>query len=565
MTHEMECDVLVIGSGAAGLSAAIRAQSLGLSVVVCEKEPVIGGTTARSGGYLWIPANSHAAAAGLSDDPQTAIRYIAGEAGNHFDAARVERFVAAAPRMVDWFEANTHLRFALGRNFADYNSEADGALPEGRSIYAEPLDARRLGPDIQRLARPYPEMLIYGMAVGSGMELKHFMRATRSPGSALFVARRIAAYLADLLRHGRGMRLTGGQALAARLFLTARERGIPILTDAPAVELLRDATGRVNGARIGGADPRVIHARHGVVLAAGGFPRDIARRRDLYPHHPGPDEHQTMAPPANIGDGVRLAEACGAAMADVSDSGAWTPVSRVRRKDGTVVGYPHLIDRGKPGIIAVDVDGERFVNESASYHEVARALIGLTAKGKPARGFLIADKRAIRRYGLGVAKPLFWSRYAKQRSGYLTRANSIPELAAALQMPAGPLVRTIERFNADARSGADTAFGKGSSRYNRFQGDPDHTPNPCLAAIDKAPFYAVAILPGDLGTFAGLAATPETEVLDTDGQVIRGLYVAGNDMGSVFGGAYVGGGATLGPAMTFGMMAAEAIAAQAKR
>jgi succinate dehydrogenase/fumarate reductase flavoprotein subunit len=319
---------------------------------------------------------------------------------------------------------------------------------------------------------------------------------------------------------------------------------------------------RVAGAVIAAPEGHIeIRARHGVVLACGGFPHDVERKRALFPHAPTGAEHWSAAPPSNTGDGLRLGESVGGVVdATLSAAAGWAPVSRVPRRDGSVGNFPHLLERGKPGIIAVTRAGTRFVNEADSYYDFMAGLFAAIPRGEPVEGWLICDHRFIRGYGLGHAKPAPLPLRPSLRSGYLKRGRTVDELARACGIDARALQATIAAYNRDARDGRDPAFGRGGTPYNRVQGDPTQTPNPCVAPIEHAPFYAVKIVPGSLGTFAGLRTDASARVLDRGGRPIPGLYVCGNDMASVMGGRYPSGGITLGPAMTFGYIAAHAIA-----
>jgi succinate dehydrogenase/fumarate reductase flavoprotein subunit len=298
-------------------------------------------------------------------------------------------------------------------------------------------------------------------------------------------------------------------------------------------------------------------ARRGVILAAGGFPHDVARRKERFSHAPSGQEHLSPAPAENTGDGIRMAEAIGAAIPKLADAACWAPTSKVPYGEGRFGVFPHLIDRQKPGFIAVTVDGRRFVNESHSYHEFGRGLRCVAAGHAPAFCYLIGDHATVRRYGMGFAKPspVPLSQYV--RSGYLVRGNTLAELAARAGIDPRGLADTVTRFNAMAEAGKDIDFGRGNSAYNRYLGDANHKPNPCLAPIVRAPFYALRLEMGELGTFEGVATDENANVLDRDGRPIPNLYAAGNDMSHVMGGNYLGGGAAVGPAMTFGYIAAR--------
>ncbi|MFN3262065.1 MAG: FAD-dependent oxidoreductase [Pikeienuella sp.] len=559
-----EVDVLVIGSGAGGLSAAVAAAHRGLTVLVAEKEPVFGGTTARSGGWSWIPGSGPAVRAGVKDSREAARTYMAHEAGAHFDAPRAEAFLDAGPKAVAFFEEKTSLRFDLGPTFADYHPKAPGGVDGGRSIVARPFDGRELGPEIARLRPPLTEITFLGLMIGTGKELQHFFNVLRSPVSFLHVARLLARYARDLVFHGRSMRLMNGNALVARLAKSAFDKGVEIRTEAPARRLLTDEKGRVTGALLTARDgPVEVTARKGVVLAAGGFPQDVARRARLMPHAPTGHEHVSPAPPGNTGDGLRLGEAAGASVNEsLPHAAAWVPISRPRRKDGTLGTFPHFVDRSKPGVIAVTRSGRRFVNEAESYHDFCQAMVARAHEEgaeEPAAWF-IADHRAFRRYGLGFARPAPVPYGRLVREGYLLKGETLADLARQIGADAAALEATVARFNEAAERGEDPDFGKGSTAYNRSLGDPDWKPNPCVAPLVKPPFFAVRLFVGDLGTFAGLRTNEHAEVLDETGAPVPGLFAAGNDAASVMGGAYPGGGITLGPALTFGWIAARRMA-----
>ena len=560
-THQ--CDVLVVGTGAGGFSATVTAASLGLDVLMAEKEPYYGGTTARSGGWLWIPCSPTAKREGVEDSTQAARRYLQHETGNHFDAARVDAFLENGPKMVDFMERETEMRFVLGPAFADYHPLAPGGTDGGRSICAEPFDARALGAEKDRLRPPLAEITFMGMMIGTGKELMHFFNVTRSVKSAAVVAGLLARFARDRVLHGRAMRLTNGNALVGRLAKSAFDRRVPIWTDAPVTDLIIEA-GRVVGAVVqrGGVPVRV-HARRGVVLAAGGFPNDIARRRAMFRHAPTGAEHWSPAPPGNTGDGLRLGEQAGALVENrYPNAAAWVPVSLVPRGDGTSGPFPHFVDRSKPGVIAVVRSGRRFVNESDSYHDFIQAMVAATPEQEHCAWFM-CDHPTLRRYGLGFAKPFPLPLTPYLRSGYLLRGRTLAELAAAAGIDAAGLEQTVAAYNGPAARGEDPEFHRGSTAYNRSLGDPAVTPNPCVAPLAAGPFYAVKVVPGDLGTFAGLRGDADARVLDAAGRAIPGLYAAGNDLASIMGGNYPGGGITLGPAMTFGYIAAQHMAAEA--
>jgi succinate dehydrogenase/fumarate reductase flavoprotein subunit len=360
------------------------------------------------------------------------------------------------------------------------------------------------------------------------------------------------------------MRLVTGNALVARLAKSAFDRGVELRVSCPVTRLVVDE-GRVAGAVVATRDAEVeINASRGVVLACGGFPHDVSRRRELFAHAPTGSEHWSAAVPSATGDGLRLGEAVGGVVdTDLAGAAGWAPVSHVRRRDGSVGNFPHLIERAKPGLIAVTRAGRRFANEADSYYDFMTRLFAAIPRGQPVEAWLLCDHRFIRRYGLGHAKPAPLPLAPSLRSGYLKRGDRIGELARACGIDAPVLQATVDAWNRDAREGRDPAFGRGSTPYNRVQGDPSQVPNPCVAPIETPPYYAVRVVPGSLGTFAGLRSDAQARVLDRHRNPVAGLYACGNDMASVMGGRYPSGGITLGPAMTFGYIAAHHAAGRA--
>jgi len=561
-----ECDVLVAGSGCSGMSAAITARYRGLDVLIAEKEPRFGGTTARSGGWLWIPGTSLAKAYGIEETPEQARTYLRHEAGNNFDAARVDAFLSAGPEAVDFFTTKTALRFDMPLVFPDYHAEAPGGAQGGRSMVTRPFDGRELGELIKSLGMPLPELTVFGMMLGSGKEIIHFMRVTKSLTSALYVAKRLSRHLMDVLRYGRGMTLTNGNALAGRLAKSAQDLKIPMWLSSPLRELTVE-NGAVTGAIVSreGRDVRV-RARQGVVLACGGFPHDVARRKKMFPHAPTGNEHFSPGPTGNTGDGLRLAESAGGHVENrLPNAAAWVPVSLTTRKDGSKGVMPHFIDRAKPGVIAVMRDGKRFANEGNSYHDFVQAMVKASKPGEEIAAYLVCDHKTLRKYGLGCVPPFPMPLGHHLDTGYLMRGDTLEALAAKAGIDAKAFVETVRQFNATAPLGFDAAFGKGSKAYNRYQGDALHGPNPCVAPIENGPFYAIKMVIGDLGTYAGIVTDENARALDAEGRVIPGLYAAGNDMASIMGGNYPGAGITLGPALTFGYIAGRHLADSAAK
>lgn len=553
----LTCDLVVVGSGAGGLATAVTAAWLGLEVIVIEKERYLGGTTAWSGGWMWIPRNPLAVEAGIVEDIEGPKAYLKAELGEAYDEAMAMMLLTQGPEMVAFFRSETQLDFVDGNAIPDFHGATQGAGLGGRSVCAAPYDGRLLGKRFADLRPPLDLIAPFGMGIASGVELRHFLNARRSLRSFLHVSGRFIRHFRDLARFGRGMHLVNGNALVARLLKSADALGVRFLTQCPARELIT-AGGRVTGLRAGGERSFEIRARRGVVLAAGGFPHDPGRKADLFPHDPDGTKHFSAAVRSATGDGLRLGEAVGGYVRrDLSNAGAWAPVSLVPQRDGEVGHFPHLIERAKPGLIMVTRDGRRFANEADSYHDVMQALLSATPPGETPEAFLICDADFLARYGLGRVRPSPFPLGPWLANGYLKRGRTLADLAKAAGIGAAGLVETVAAYNGPAARGEDPAFGRGNTPYNRMQGEPDHRPNPCVAPLRRAPFYAVRVVAGSLGTFAGLATDAHARVLDDRDQPVAGLWAVGNDMSSMMGGRYPAGGITLGPAMTFGYVAAH--------
>jgi succinate dehydrogenase/fumarate reductase flavoprotein subunit len=558
-------DVLIAGSGAAGLTAAVTARRAGLDVLVVEKEAVFGGTTATSGGVLWVPGNHYSPAmqrtTGQSDDIANARAYLAEETGNYIEPDRVEAYLDVAPRMVRFLEEQSHVRF-YGMDYPDYHSESAHSSIV-RSIGTVDYEARELGPHLKNLKQQLPQTLFLGFAVGSGVEMLQFMKAGRSIKALGFVAKKLMKHFADVLRYGEGQQVVRGRALVARLARTLFDLDVPIWLSSPVDKLTRQ-DGRVTGAEIARPSGVVrITARKGVVLACGGYPNDPDRRAATFPAPAGNRDHRNPTNPGNTGDGIRLAESAGGVFnGNVSHPAPWMPVSVIPgSKDFTGV-WPHLVDRQKPGFLTVRPDGRRFGDESSAYHDFVPQMIQASEGDDSAWAWLIGDAAAVKKWGIGLVRPFPIPHGQHLRSGYLKREDTLEKLAQTCGIDPAALVRTVAAFNVNAEAGVDPDFGRGGRVYDVYQGDPEHRPNSCLGALTKGPFYAVRLEAGIIGTFAGLKTDQHARVLDETGGPIVGLYAVGNDQASVFAGAYPGAGATIGPAMTFAYIAGRHLAGQ---
>jgi 3-oxosteroid 1-dehydrogenase len=540
-----ELDVIVVGSGAAGMTAALVAAHHGLRTVVLEKTGSFGGSTARSGGGIWAPGNEVLRQAGVRDTPEQARAYLDYVTGNCVPAPRRQALLEHGPAMLAFVRATCPVDFAWVPGYADYYPEAPGGLAQGRSIEPVPLDGRVLGAELAHLNPPYlpaPKGVTITQA-----DYRWLSLGPRHPRAVLATAR-ILGRMAGTRLLGRRT-LSMGQALAAGLRAGLAAKDVPVWLDTPMTGLhLED--GRVAGVQvIRDGRPATIRSGRGVVLAAGGFERNEEMRR-RYQRQPIGTEWTTGSA-GNTGDAITAGEAAGAAL-DLMDDAWWGP--SIPLSGGP---YFCLAERSLPGCILVNGAGQRFVNESAPYVDAVHAMYDGQGTGSPhIPSWLIIDQRYRNSYvfaGLPPRRPLPRRWYA---AGAVYRAPTIAELAGQAGVDPAALVKTVVRFNEFAEAGRDADFGRGDSAYDRYYGDPRCRPNPNLAPLTQSPFYAVKIVPGDLGTKGGLRTDERARVLREDGTPIPGLYAAGNTSAAVMGHSYAGAGATIGPAMTFGYIAA---------
>ncbi|MCS7269027.1 MAG: FAD-dependent oxidoreductase [Geminicoccaceae bacterium] len=550
-------DVVVLGSGAAGLTAALAAALAGARAVVIEHAERFGGTSARSSGTLWIPGNHHLGREAERDRAR-ARRYLEALVEGRGEPALLEAFLRHGPRMLADLERRAGLAVRPFPLAPDYRQELPGAALRGRALEPAPFDGRALGALFARLEPPLPELLLAGGTMVTRAEAQRLLRAPRDLADAAFAVRLFARTACDRL-HGwpRGTRLVMGNALVARLARAFLARGGTLRLGTVPVRLLREGE-RVVAVEVREREgaTRLLRARRAVILAGGGFPASAACRERFLPRPVAPG---TPAVDGADGSTIALARALGAALAPVSEDHAlWFPSSLVPREGGGSGVFPHIVlDRPKPGMIAVDSCGRRFVDEACSYHEFVRAMYRRHREVPAIPAHLVCDARALWSYGLGAVRPraLFVDRWV--RRGYLARATTLDELARAIGVDPRGLAETVARVNRFAESGVDPDFGKGASAYDRAHGDPEHRPNPCLGPLREPPFYAVALWPTPLATSLGLRIDARARVLDAGGRPIPGLYACGADAQHLFAGEYPGPGAQLGPAMTFAWLAAR--------
>ena len=542
---------MVFGAGMGGMTAALIAALEGLDVLLCEKTDQIGGTTSTSAGTVWIPGSSQSVRDGVPDTVEAARLFLDAEIGPRAEAVR-EAYLEAGPAALDYLEARSEVKFRAPPMHPDYHSNQPGRALAGRALAPLPFDGRLLGADFARVRPPIaPFMVLGGMMVGKD-DIPALVKPFASLASFSGALRLLLRHAADRLRYARGTRLVMGNALMARLFYSLKSRNVPIRFDTRLVELVKES-GRVIGAVVEtAASHQTIGAKRGVILATGGFAPNAELRREFMPSLP---VVYSNAFAGASGEGFNAARAAGAAVDDKHVSPAFYFPSSIRKEsDGQDTVFPHiLLDRAKPGLIAVNADGRRFVNEADSYHDFVEAMLRSHAVTPTVPAWLICDRSFMRDYGLGLLHPGSREGAISRHiaSGYLKRGDMLEGLADQIGVNAKNLAATVAQHNRYAQTGADEAFGKGATEYNQFYGDPVNKPNPCLRPIAQPPFFAVAVYPSTMGTTVGLATDGEARVLDHDGAPIPGLYACGNDMASLFRGVYVGPGITLGPALVF--------------
>jgi 3-oxosteroid 1-dehydrogenase len=530
MSWDSQVDVVVLGSGGAGLTAALTAAAAGATVEVFEKAPTVGGTTAVSGGIVWIPAHRRSPDGELT--PADALQYLRAQSLGSMDDELVETFVHTGPAMLDYIEAHSGLRFEIATGFPDYRPELPGGQPTGgRSLSAAPFDLAQLGDWATRIT-----------AFPADWSNVGFDAETRA---------RLHAAIDEQTSH----LCVAGTALIAGLLKGLLDAGVTPHTNARAEQLIAE-DGEITGVRIALPDRTIsVRARHGVVLGTGGFEWDPALAQAFLR---GP-MHGPVSPPNNTGDGLRMAMAQGAALANMGEAW-WVPIVQIPGDtiDGQQRSRSVRLERTRPRSIIVNAAGRRFVNEACDYNSMAGAFHYLDPRGGYVndRGWMVFDSVHLQRYGFLGIEP------GQPVPDWFCESADLAELAARTGIDADGLTHTVEEWNRHVAAGADPDFGRGSSAYDGYWGDDSATTEAgkTLGPIDTAPYYAVPIRIGAMGTKGGPRTDPDGRVLHIGGEPIPGLFAAGNAMGGVTGRAYGGAGGTLGPAMVFGYRAGYAAA-----
>lgn len=551
-SHEGDSDLIVIGAGAAGMTAALVGALKGYHVTLYEASDQVGGTTATSAGTLWIPGNSQGLRAGHTDSLEQARAYLEQLMGADDPQGLREAYLNSAAQAIDYLQAHSAVDFMASGMHPDY-LELNGAATAGRAISPTPFDGRLLGSEFSRVRAPISHFMVLGGLMVGKADIQALLGRNHSGSHLLHSARLIGRYAADRLKgYSRGTRLVMGNALIAQLLYSLIQAGVKIIYGARCHKLLQHE-GRVTGALIRHKKGAVqaVHACVGVVLCAGGVGHHTQLRRTFGASSQG---SQSLSFEGNRGDGIDAACAIGAALQRSCPDFLWQPVSKVPGEKGSPDSlYPHLfLDRAKPGLIAVTRTGQRFVNEGASYHHFVEAMRAASKTvNSPCPAYLICNTEFVKHYGLGAIHPGTTQLQKWEARGYIRLATSIESLAIQLKIDPTGLRESADQMRRAAAQGYDPQFGKGSTIVSRFNGDPDHAPNPCLAPLGPGPYVGLEVWPGESASSSGLLATANGQVLNEAGEAISGLYACGNDMASIWRGHYPGPGATLGPAMVF--------------
>jgi succinate dehydrogenase/fumarate reductase flavoprotein subunit len=547
----MRYDVVVMGSGAAGLTAALVAAKAGNTVAVLEKASHFGGTTAISGGGIWVPGSPQAKAAGVKDSVEVARDYVMGVVGNRAERAIIDAYMSNGPEMVSWLAKNSHVDFLISPPSSDWYPDVPGAVDFGRLLAPTEYDGKKLGKDFDRLQKPRQEFNAPGGMMIDLFDLPYIAKLP-SPGALWHMAKIAIRFALDKRKLGRGSRLTMGNALAGRLLHSALDAGVDLFEATP-VEGLVTTDGNVTGVRatVKGVSTEIA-ATKGVVLASGGFSANAEMRKAYIPFA---DQHVSILPYENTGDGIASAQTVGAVMgAENHVNAVWAVVSKRTREDGYVERYAHLIDMSKPGCIAVNKAGQRFGNEASVHFVEAMHATGTV----PAH--IIANAKFVKTYGMGLVLPGGGKIKEMIACGYMKTGATLAELAAQIGVDAAGLDATAAKVNADAATGKDTQFGKGNTQIDIEIGDPKHTPNACFGPLGDGPYYAVEIFPGDGSTTVGVKIDDQCRVIGQDGAPIAGLWAAGLDANSIWQGKSPAHGCNVGPAMVTGYIAGKSLA-----
>ena len=545
-------DMVVVGAGGAGMAAALFAAIAGQRVLLVERTEYVGGTTAWSGGTTWIPGTRHAASVNPTDTLADAKRYLDNAIGARSPAALRQAFLDHGAQALELLETQSEVHYRAYPKHPDYISDLGGSTLNGRALEPLPFDGRLLGDLFALIRPPIPEFTVLGGMMVDRTDINHLLALGKSCRSFKHAAKLLARHALDRLRHPRGTRLVMGNALVGRLLYSlSQHANVTLALNTSVRRIHREAQGITAVTLLQTGQHRTVGVGAGLVLASGGFNRNAQLRADLLPGVPA---DWCPAAPGHTGEAHGLAQHVGAHYGQGGLSPAfWAPVSKRLRADGSTAVFPHfMMDRAKPGMLAVNQAGRRFVNESTSYH-----LFGL-AMQQPGNlsAYLVCDAVALHAYGIGMVRPGGKGLEPFLADGYLTQADTLDALAQKLGIDAQGLHTSVAQINAYAATGVDPDFQRGSTAYSQNMGDPAAGgKNPNLGPLREAPYYAVRLYPGDIGAATGFATDADARVLGEDNTPIPGLYAVGNDMQSIMGGVYTAPGITLGPGLVFAYLA----------
>lgn len=552
-------DLVVVGAGGAGMAAALFAALEGASVLLVERTEFVGGTTAWSAGTSWIPGSKHAAKVNPKDTLAETARYLDNAVGERTSKAVRQAFLDNGRAAVDEVESRSELKYRPYPKHPDYISDLGGSTLNGRALEPMPFDARLLGRELFALLRPpIPEFTVIGGMMVDRTDINHLLAMTKSWASLKHSVKIVLRHAMDRLSWPRGTRLVMGNAHVARLLYSlSKHPNVTIALGTTVEHIVRGAQGieRVDMASAG--ERRSVRVNKALVLASGGFNRHPELRAQMLPGVPA---EWSPAAPGHTGQAHDLAKRLGAVYGQGGLSHAfWAPVSLRKRADGSTAVFPHFVmDRAKPGMITVNARGERFLNESTSYHLFGLAMQEANKSSPSIPAYLVCDADALRKYGIGMVRPGGKGLAPFLADAYLTEGATLAELASKLGMDAQALQESVAQNNRNAETGVDADFHRGETAYQQNLGDPNWTgKNPNIGPLQQGPFYAVRLYPGDIGASTGFATNAHAQVLGADGQAIAGLYAVGNDMHSIMGGTYPAPGITIGPGLVFGRIAAR--------
>ena len=557
-------DIVVVGAGGAGMSAALFAAIAGQRVLLVERTEYVGGTTARSAGTTWVPGTHHAASVNPADTLADAARYMTNAIGDRSPAAMRQAFLDNGAQAVALVESKSDLKYRPYPKHPDYISDLGGSTLNGRALEPLPFDGRLLGDLLGLVRPPIPEFTVLGGMMVDRNDVNHLLGMTKSLGSLRHSARIISRHLLDRLRHTRGTRLVMGNALVGRLLYSlSKHDAVTLALNTSVEDIGRGEGGGIESVTLSqGGLRKTVRITAGLVLASGGFNRHPSLRKEMLPRI-APE--WSPAAPGHTGEAHDLARGIGAHYGSGGLTHAfWAPVSTRQRPDGSVAAFPHFVmDRAKPGMLTVNKAGKRFVNESTSYHLFGLSMQQAHQASPSVPAYLVCDAKALRKYGIGMVRPGGKGLAPFLADGYLVQGRTLDELAGKLGIDAAGLKASVGQMNGYAATGIDPDFQRGVTAYQHNIGDATAgNKNPNLGALTQAPYYAIRIYPGDIGASTGLATDTDARVLDKDDRPIPGLYAVGNDMHSIMGGVYIAPGITLGPGLVFAYIAARHAAAR---